>query len=164
MVEELFGILAVGVAAAALFMPRRHSVLDSMRAAIRDLPGRAGDALWRSGTAAHGGDPEGEDSMSERGSAAEPADAGRSEEQETHDVPGPRGGAGYDPRPLEDKAGRSIAYLLIALLAVLVIALLAMVVFDVITVGEAKEFGVFLGPVVALVSGATGFYYAKRRN
>ena len=50
------------------------------------------------------------------------------------------------------------------MLALLVIALLAMVVFRVITVGKAREFGVFLGPVVALVSGATGFYFAKRRN
>ena len=32
----------------------------------------------------------------------------------------PRGGAIYDPRPLEDKAGQRIAYLLIALLALLV--------------------------------------------
>ena len=55
-----------------------------------------------------------------------------------------------------------IAYLLIALLALLVIALLAMVVFDIITVDEIKEFGVILGPLVALVSAATGFYYGTK--
>ena len=58
-------------------------------------------------------------------------------------TPSPRGGESDDPRPLEDKARRRIAYLLIALLALLVIALLAIVVFGVITVGEVKEFGVF---------------------
>ena len=44
------------------------------------------------------------------------------------------------------------------------IALLAMVVFGVITVGEVKEFDVFLGPLVALVSGAIGFYFTRKRN
>ena len=65
---------------------------------------------------------------SEPESAAEQADADRSAEQDTHDAPGPRGGDSHDPRSLEDKTRRSIAYLLIALLAFLVIALLAMVV------------------------------------
>ena len=51
---------------------------------------------------------------------------------------------------------------LIALLALLVIALLARVVFDIITVDEIKEFGVILGPLVALVSAATGFYYGTK--
>ena len=54
--------------------------------------------------------------------------------------------------------------MLIALLALLVIALLAMVVFDVIKVSEIKEFGVILGPLVALVSAATGFYYGTKGN
>ena len=97
--------------------------------------------------------------MSERAQGPEGVDAERSSEQEIHDVPVPRGGEIYDPRPLEDKARRRIAYLLIALLALVVIVLLAMVVFDVIKVDEIKEFGVILGPLVALVSAATGFYY-----
>ena len=100
--------------------------------------------------------------MSERARASEGAEADRSSEQEIHDVPVPRGGAIYDPRPLEDKARRRIAYLLIALLALLGIALLARVVFDIITVDEIKEFGVILGPLVALVSAATGFYYGTK--
>ena len=91
------------------------SARDSMRTMTRNLPGHAGDALLRSGT-------------SEPESAAEQADADRSAEQDTHDAPGPRGGDSHDPRSLEDKTRRSIAYLLIALLAFLVIALLAMVV------------------------------------
>ena len=65
---------------------------------------------------------------------------------------------------LEDKTRRSIAYLLIALLALLVIALLAMVVFGVITVGELKEFDLFLAPLVALVTGATAYYFTRKRT
>ena len=71
--------------------------------------------------------------MSEQARAPEGVEVEPSSEQEIHDVPVPRGGAIYDPRPLEDKVRRRIAYLLIALLALL-IALLAMVVFDIITV------------------------------
>lgn len=37
-----------------------------------------------------------------------------------------------------------------------------MVVFGIIAVDEIKEFGVILGPLVALVSAATGFYYGNR--
>ena len=69
----------------------------------------------------------------------------------------------YDPRPLEDKARRRIAYLLIALLALMIVALLAGVVVGVIPVSEIEAFAVILGPVVALVSAATGFYYGTRR-
>ena len=38
----------------------------------------------------------------------------------------------------------------------------ALVVFDIITVDEIKEFCVILGPLVALVSAATGFYYGTK--
>ena len=82
---------------------------------------------------------------------------------EIHHVPPPRSGKTYDPRPLEDKARRRIAYLLIALLALMIVALLAGVVVGVIPVSEMKEFGVILGPLVALVSAATGFYFASKR-
>lgn len=37
-----------------------------------------------------------------------------------------------------------------------------MVVFGIIAVDEIKEFGVILGPLVALVSAATGFYYGTK--
>ena len=78
-----------------------------MRTMTRNLPGHAGDALLRSGT-------------SEPESAAEQADADRSAGQDTHDAPGPRGGDSHDPRSLEDKTRQSIAYLVIALLAMVV--------------------------------------------
>ena len=146
MLEELVSILAIGVAAAALFAPRTGSARDSLRTMTRNLPGHAGDALLCSGT-------------SEPESTAEQADADRSAEQDTHDVPGPRGGDSYYLRPLEDKTRRSIAYLLIALLA--------MVVFGVITVGEVKGSTcscVFLAPLVALVTGATAYYFTRKRN
>ena len=97
MLEELVSILAIGVAAAALFVPRTGSARDSMRTMTRNLPGHAGDALLRSGT-------------SERGSVAEQGNAGRAAEQDTHGVPDPRGGDSHDPRSLEDKTRRSIAY------------------------------------------------------
>lgn len=100
--------------------------------------------------------------MNERARGPDPTPVDPSAEYEMHDIPAPRGGDFYDPRPLEDRARRRIAYLLIALLSLLVMALLAMVVFDVITVAEIKEFGVILGPLVALVSAATGFYYGTK--
>ena len=78
------------------------------------------------------------------------------------DVPVPRGGAIYDPRPLEDQARRRIAYILIALLAIVIFALLSMVIFGIIAVDEIKDFSVILGPLVALVSAATGFYYGTK--
>ena len=53
MLEELVSILAIGVAAAALFVHRRGSARDSMRTMTRNLPGHAGDALLRSGTLLH---------------------------------------------------------------------------------------------------------------
>ena len=131
--------------------------------------GRQRQSLSQSGRSprsgvAHGGDPAAGSPTSERESGPEEAEADRSTKQEGHEVPAPRREDSYDPRPLEDKARRRIAYLLIALLALQVTALLTMVVFDVIGVGEIKEFGVILGPLVTLVAAATSFYYASRRN
>ena len=135
-----------------------------MRTEIRHLPGHAGDLLWRAWPAAHRSDPAAGGPVSGRASAAEEPEADRTPEQELHDVPASRGGKKYDSRPLEDKARRRIAYLLIALLAVQVNALTTMVVFDVITIDDVKEFGVITGPLVARVSAATGFYFATRRS
>ena len=45
----------------------------------------------------------------------------------------------------------------------MIVVLLAGVVFGVIPVDEIKEFGVILGPLVVLVSAATGFYYGTKR-
>ena len=159
MSAELMLILSVSVAAgAALVVTGMHPLRAGMRARhgmtraeFRDATGHARGVLGRAETAAY--------------RSGQAADGARSEQarQETHDVPAPRGGKAYDPRPQEDRARRRIAYLLIALLAFMIAVLLAMVVFDVIPVGEIKEFGVILGPLVALVSAATAFYYATRR-
>ena len=101
---------------------------------------------------------------SEPESAADQPDADRPAVPDAHDVPGPRGGGTYDPRPLEDRTRRRIAYLLIALLAFLVIVLLVMVALGVITVGELEELDLFLAPLVALVTGATAYYFTRKRK
>ena len=49
------------------------------------------------------------------------------------------------------------------LLAFMIVALLAGVVFGVIPVSAIEEFDVILGPLVVLVSVATGFYFATKR-
>lgn len=74
----------------------------------------------------------------------------------------PTEGAPYDPKPYEDKARRIIAYALIALLFVLIFGILGLVACKVILLTDIKEFAVILGPVVTLVSAATGFYYGTK--
>ncbi len=68
----------------------------------------------------------------------------------------------YDPRPQEDKARRNIAYALIGLLFLVVFAIIGLVAMGGIEVVDIKEFSVIIGPLVALVSAATGFYYGNR--
>ena len=143
-------VLSIGAAASVLIVTRVLSRRADARGVPRS-PGPARDVLGRAGTAAHGSGPAVGGLMNERAS------------QEIHHVPAPRDGRTYDPRPLEDKARRRIAYLLIALLALMIVALLAGVVFGVIPVSEIEEFDVILGPLVALVSAATGFYFASKR-
>ena len=143
-------VLSIGAAASVLIVTRVLSRRADARGGPRS-PGPARDVLGRAATAAHGSGPAVGGPMSERAS------------HEIHHVPAPRGGKTYDPRPLEDKARRRIAYLLIALLALVIVALLAGVVFGVIPVSEIEEFDVILGPLVVLVSAATGFYFASRR-
>jgi hypothetical protein len=70
----------------------------------------------------------------------------------------------YDPRPQEDSARRRIAYLLIWLLWLIVLGMLLMLYSGSIEVGDLKEFGIILGPIVTLVSAATGFYYGTKSN
>jgi hypothetical protein len=79
-------------------------------------------------------------------------------------VPSPQEGKPYDPRPHEDGARRTIAYLLIGLLWLIVAALLVLLAFGSIEVVDVKEFAVVLGPVVTLVSAATGFYYGTKTH
>lgn len=68
----------------------------------------------------------------------------------------------YDPRPHEDAARRRIAYSLIALLFIVVILIFILLATGIITVSDIKEFSVILGPLVTLVSAATGFYYGTK--
>lgn len=68
----------------------------------------------------------------------------------------------YDPRPGEDGARRNIAYALIALLSIIVFAVLLLLACSVVQVGDLKEFSFLLGPVITLVSAATGFYYGTK--
>ena len=81
----------------------------------------------------------------------------------TH-IPSPHVGEEYDPRPHEDTAGRTIVYLLIGLLWLLVGGILVLLAFGCIAVSDIKDFSVVLGPVVTLVSAATGFYYGAKYN
>jgi hypothetical protein len=74
----------------------------------------------------------------------------------------PRVGKEYDPRQAEDNARRRIAYLLIALLWLVVVAILGMVSCGTVPIDDIKEFGVILGPLITLVSAATGFYYGTK--
>jgi len=74
-------------------------------------------------------------------------------------APGP-----YNPAPHEDRARRHIAYLLIGLLWVIVGAILILVACGSVSVADVKEFSVLLGPIVTLVSAATGFYYGTKSN
>lgn len=73
-------------------------------------------------------------------------------------------GGEYDARPQEDSARRTIAYLLIGLLWLVVVGMLILLGFGSIAVTDIKEFGYVIGPVVALVSAATGFYYGTKSN
>ena len=159
---ELFGILAVGLGATALIMTRILSLRKLMRTEIRHLPGHAGDLLWRATAAAHKRDLAAGGPLSQLARAPAVAEADPSPEQDKHDVPAPRDGKKYDSRPLDDKARRRMVYLLIALVAVQVNALMTMVLFDVISIDDVKEFSVIISPLVALVSAATGFYFATK--
>ncbi len=68
----------------------------------------------------------------------------------------------YDPRRQEDGARKAIAYGLISLLWLVVGAMFLLIAFGRIAVADIKEFAVVLGPVVTLVSAATGFYYGTK--
>jgi hypothetical protein len=70
----------------------------------------------------------------------------------------------YDSRPVEDGARRTIAYLLIGLLWLVVGAMFILIAFGSIAIADIKEFAVVLGPVVTLVSAATGFYYGTKSS
>jgi hypothetical protein len=65
----------------------------------------------------------------------------------------------YDPRPQEDQARRNIAYCLIALLFFICLSSFKTIWCTNIPVEDVmKIVQILLGPVIALVSAATGFY------
>jgi hypothetical protein len=76
----------------------------------------------------------------------------------------PEVGKDYDPRPQEDGARRTIAYLLIGLLWLVTVAIFLLLGFGSLVVTDIKEFAVLLGPIVTLVSAATGFYYGTKTS
>ena len=144
-------VLSVGAAAAALIVTRVLSLRADARRVARSTGTRTRSSWAR------------RDRRSRKRSGRR-----RSHERTSEAGDPPRSGAaGWNGpmirRPLEDKARRKIAYLLIALLALMIVALLTGVVFGVIPVSEIEEFDVILGPLVALVSAATGFYFASKR-
>ena len=89
-------------------------------------------------------------------------DLSKEDPQRSEKMPEP--GGVYDPRPVEDSARRTIAYLLISLLWLIVAAILIMIGWQSVAIADLKEFGVLLSPIVVLVSAATGFYYGTKSN
>jgi hypothetical protein len=65
-------------------------------------------------------------------------------------------------RAKEDAARRRIAYALITLLAITILLIFVMLFSSLLKVDQIKEFSVLLGPLVTLVSAATGFYYGTK--
>jgi hypothetical protein len=95
-------------------------------------------------------------------SSSEGLDYSGEETNPTQSIPAPQAVGQYDPRPHEDGARRTIAYILIGLLCGVIAAIFILLSFGSIAVSEIKEFGFILGPVVTLVSAATGFYYGTK--
>ena len=69
----------------------------------------------------------------------------------------------YDPRPQEDSARRRIAYILLGLLAIVLIwALGSITLWPGSEEKIVKVLQIVLGPIIALVSAATGFYFGSK--
>jgi hypothetical protein len=69
----------------------------------------------------------------------------------------------YDSRPQEDQARRNIAYALIGLLWFLCVASFVTTWFTKPSIEDVlKVVQILISPVIALVSAATGFYYATK--
>lgn len=77
----------------------------------------------------------------------------------------------YDPRPHEDAARRRIAYILLGLLGIVVVWALIAITFVLPTIETTDEtkikyvtdvLQIILGPIIALVSAATGFYFGSK--
>ena len=71
----------------------------------------------------------------------------------------------YNPRPQEDSARRRIAYILLGLLAIVLIwALVSITLLPDSEERIVKVLEIVLGPIIALVSAATGFYFGSKAN
>jgi hypothetical protein len=69
----------------------------------------------------------------------------------------------YDPKPQEDKARRWIAFILLFILGTIVIWTLILVTVNPTYLDTvSKLLQIILGPVIALVSAATGFYFGSK--
>ena len=70
----------------------------------------------------------------------------------------------YDPRPQEDSARRCIAYILLAILGGILAWTYIILSFCPNSIDNIiKVLQIILGPIIALVSAATGFYYGSKR-
>ena len=122
---------------------------------------RAGGSLERAGGPADGSGPVGDGRTDQPADRSTDAGADPSPEPGTQDAPAPDGGKGHDPREQEDRAQRTIAYHLIAILACVTFSLLAMMAFAVVAVDDIEKFGVIIAPIVTLVTAATSSYFAN---
>jgi NADH:ubiquinone oxidoreductase subunit 3 (subunit A) len=67
-----------------------------------------------------------------------------------------------DTRKREDITRSYIAYALIGLLFLIVGCIFALLFLGKVNLADVKDIGVIFGPVVTLVSAATGFYYGTK--
>jgi hypothetical protein len=70
----------------------------------------------------------------------------------------------YNANEHADNTRQKIAYGLLWLLAFIVACIFGTLWFTDTDVADIKEFAVILGPVITLVSAATGFYYGATHN
>jgi hypothetical protein len=71
----------------------------------------------------------------------------------------------YNPGPQEDSARRRIAYILLGLLSVVLIwALVSITLRPESDEHIVKVLEIVLGPIIALVSAATGFYFGSKQT
>ena len=162
---DLFQVLVSVVVTAALCVVVLETVRKPMiRAELRRLQRRGGDSVERAGGPADGSGPAGGGRTDQPAVRSADAGTGRPLEAGSQGVPAPGGGNSHDPREQEDRARRTIAYHLIAMLAGVTFSLLAMVAFGVVAVDDIEKFGVIIAPIVTLVTAATSSYFANRRS
>ena len=136
---ELIQVLVGGVVTVALCVAVLEAVRKPMiRAELRRLQRRAGGSLERAGGPADGSGPVGDGRTDQPADRSTDAAADPSPEPRTRDAPAPDGGKGHDPREQEDRARRTIAYHLSAILACVTFSLLAMVAFAVVAVDDIE--------------------------